>query len=129
MTKAAVKSKHPMVRPITFDEFRSIAEEIDFRLQPRFEALDARFEAIDARFEAIDRRFEAIDRRFEAIDARFDVIDTRFQEVDMRFDSLETKWDAKFDMIKNDLKTIKWLIPVLITFIMAIFTTLMKVIK
>lgn len=46
-------------------------DQLEERMNIRFEAVDHRFEAVDHRFDAIDQRFDAIDHRFDAIDGRF----------------------------------------------------------
>ena len=73
--------------------------------------LDRRFEAIDRRFDAIDRRFEAVDRRFETIEYRLTALD---QKLDRRVDGLDQKMSRHF----------MWLVGIQLTTLAAIIAAL-----
>ena len=72
-------------------------DQLELRIDARFEAVDHRFEAVDRRFDAVDHRFDAMEARFDAVDARFDAIDKRFQMVDVQFEKHESKFEAALE--------------------------------
>jgi hypothetical protein len=63
-------------------------DDLNQKVDQRFDEVDRRFEQVDQRFEQVDRRFEQVDRRFDEMDKRFDLADRetqrRFDEVDRR---------------------------------------------
>ena len=149
MPKSAVKSP-------TFDEYKSIKDEIieisemrfenlltnkldqfrrDFRkelmdeLNPRFDTIDSRFDTIDSRFDTIDSRFNAIDAKFNTIDSNFNTIDSKFNAIDSKFDAIDSKFDAmdsKFTAMFDTLKWSVWSLPLVMTVLVALFTVLLK---
>ena len=110
-TKITLRKKKDL--PATcgmLDEFRAEWRESHFRLEARFDGVDAKFNSIDARFDSIDARFAEIDARFDSIDARFAEIDARFAGIDARFTEIDAKFagidarfaeiDARFDRLE-----------------------------
>jgi len=83
MTKALLRAKRPIQRPVTFDEYRSIAEDLENRLEPRFEVLETKIGALD----------------------------------------------MKIDSLRHEMRTMMWLIPLLITLIMGVFSVVMSLIN
>ncbi len=63
-------------------------------LQELERRLDLRFDAVELRFAAVDTRFEAVERRFESIDTRFESVDKRLEGVDRRLESLGTRLEG-----------------------------------
>ncbi len=118
-------------KSITFDEYKSLKDEIIEISEQRFEVLlnnkfnsfevkilnlieskfNPKFESIDSKFEVIDSKFEAMDSKFSA---KFDSIDSKFRAVDSRFDSLEKR-----------LGFITWFLPAFI----GIIVVVMKFVK
>ncbi len=66
----------------------------------RFAAVDKRIDDLDRKmerkFDEIDRWFEAMDRRFELIDRKFELIDRKFEEMERRFDESEQRVELRF---------------------------------
>lgn len=52
-------------------ELEGRINQLEVKMDERFDAIDQRFDAVDQRFDAIDKRFEAVDQRFESIDDQF----------------------------------------------------------
>ena len=122
-------------KPVSFDEYKSIKDEIIEISEQRFENILTRrlkefkkelmndlapkFDAIDSRFDAIDSKFEAVDSKFETVDSRFDAIESKF---DSRFDAVDSKFvamDSRFDSIEKRLTFITWFLPFILTAVMA----------
>lgn len=83
---------------------RQDLDELERRIDLRFEALqarfDARFESLEARFDA---RFVAVDAKLASIDERFRQVDERFRQVDERFDAMEASIDLKLDRLRFEV--------------------------
>ncbi len=143
----ATKSK-PTQKAVSFDEYKTIKDEIieiseqrfeniltkrlqsfkkEFKselmteLVPRFDAIDIKFNAIDARFNAVDARFDAVDARFDAIDTKFDAINQKFGNIDAQFQSMGASANARFDAVEKRLTFITWILPFILTAVMALF--------
>jgi len=84
MAKSTVRAK---IHQVTFNEYKSIAEDLEERLEPRFQLLET------------------------------------------KIDALKNEMNVKFDSLNSQIKMITWLIPLVITFIMGLFTILNKIIK
>ena len=103
MPKTAVKSP-------TFDEYKSIKDEI-------IEISELRFENIlNKKFDAFRRDFKKelmveLDAKFDAIDSKFDAIDSKIASVASTIETL--KWSV-------------WSLPVIMTVLMALFTLALK---
>ncbi len=67
---------------------RSDLDDLERRMDLRFEAMDAK---VEGRLSAMDAKFQG---RLDAIDARFDAIDARFDAVDVKFDALDDRLDG-----------------------------------
>ncbi len=89
MTSRTKKSKEPL----TFDEYKTIKDEIIEISEQRFENILTRRlkEFKVSLMEELNVKFEAINERFNAIYSRFDAIDSRFDAIDSKFDSLEKR--------------------------------------
>jgi hypothetical protein len=87
-------------------------DDLNVKVDHRFEQVDLRFAQVDQRFEQIDQRFEQVDQRFEQIDHRFDRVeselrmlrvDTKNEFVALRgemkagFERMEGRLDERFD--------------------------------
>jgi len=105
------------VKTPTFDEYKSIKDEIIEISEMRFENLLTRkldqfrrdfkkelMDELNARFDAIDSKFGAIDSKFEASDSKFKALDSKIETI---------KWSV-------------WSLPLVMTMLMALFTLLLK---
>ncbi|PSQ96249.1 MAG: hypothetical protein BRD55_07290 [Bacteroidetes bacterium SW_9_63_38] len=73
-------------------------EELEARMEQRFDQVDERFEQVDRRFEQIDERFEQIEERFDQVDRRFEQIDERFGQVDRRFEQMDERLTQRIEL-------------------------------
>ena len=96
---------------ITFDEYKTVKDEIIKISEERFENLLTRRlkEFKNELMNDLKPRFDAIDAKFQAIDTKFQAIDTKFQAIESRFDSLEKR-----------LGFITWFLPVFIGLIVLV---------
>ena len=62
---AAVKAELKADLAAVKAELKADIQELELKIDKRFEAINGRFEAVNGRFEAIDRRFETIGERIE----------------------------------------------------------------
>jgi len=112
------------VKTPTFDEYKSIKDEIIEISEMRFENLLTRkldqfrrdfkkelMDELNARFDAIDSKFDAIDSKFGAIDSKFEASDSKFKALDSKIETI--KWSV-------------WSLPLVMTMLMALFTLLLK---
>jgi septation ring formation regulator EzrA len=61
-------------------------DDLNTRIEKRFDEVDRRFDQVDRRFEQVDRRFEQVDRRFEKVEAEIRELRTEMKE---GFESLQ----------------------------------------
>jgi len=78
---AAVKAELKADLAAVKAELKADIQELELKIDKRFEAINGWFEAVNGRFEAVNGRFEAIDRRFETIGER---IERRASETEAR---------------------------------------------
>ncbi len=120
--------------PLTFDEYKTIKDEIIEISEQRFENILTKrlkefkvslMEEINMRIDALENKFstkfDAIDSRFDAIDSRFDAIDSRFEAIDSRFEAIDSKFDgmnSKFGSLEKRMTFLTWFLPVFMTMLM-----------
>ncbi len=66
-------------------DLKSATENGFEQVKDRLDGHDRRFEDLEHR---MNRRFDAVDKRFDRMDERFDRMDDRFDRMDKRFDEL-----------------------------------------
>jgi hypothetical protein len=127
MTSRTKKTKGPL----TFDEYKTIKDEIIEISEQRFENIITRrlkefkkslMEELNVKFDAINERFNAIYSKFDAVDSKFDVIDSRFDAIDSRFDAI----DSKFSSLEKRMTFLTWFLPLFMTILMFIMKYLDK---
>lgn len=52
-------------------------DNLEHRLEARFNAIEAKFTTVDSRFAALDAKFEAIDVKFEAFDTKIEAMTSK----------------------------------------------------
>ncbi len=113
--------------PLTFDEYKTIKDEIIEISEQRFENILTKrlkefkislMEEINMRIDALDNKFstkfDAIDSKFDAIDSKFDAIDSKFDAIDARFDGM----NSKFGSLEKRMTFLTWFLPVFMTLLM-----------
>ncbi len=103
MPKTAVKKP-------TFDEYKTIKDEIIEIIEMRFENLLTR------KLDQFRRDFKK--ELIDEVNARFDAIDSKFEANDSKFNALDSKIET--------LKWSVWSLPLVMTVLMALFTLLLK---
>ena len=79
-----------------------LLQDVDKRLNGRFEAVENRFEALETR---LDSEFEAIANRFEALEIRIAALETRFDQLETRLARDFAGVDARFVEMSNEMKS------------------------
>ena len=97
----------PAVKSPTFDEYKSIKDEI-------IEISELRFENL------LTKKLDQFRRDFKK--ELMDELNPRFDTIDAKFGSMDSKFTAMFGTLKWSV----WSIPLVMTVLMALFTLLLK---
>jgi len=95
------KTKKP-TKAVSFDEYKAIKDEI---------------------IEISKHRFENIltKRLTQFKNSLMSELEPKFDAIDIRFDAMDKKSEARFDSLEKRINLLTWLLPLIISFIMAAF--------
>ena len=68
--------------------------ELERRIDMRFEVVDHRLDGLDRRLDGIDHRLDGLDHRLDGLDHRLDGIDNRLDPMDDRLDQVQSHLGA-----------------------------------
>ncbi len=99
--------------PLTFDEYKTIKDEIIEISEQRFEnILTKRLKEFKVSLmEEINMRIDALENKFST---KFDAIDSRFEAIDSKFDGM----NSKFGSLEKRMTFLTWFLPVFMTMLM-----------
>lgn len=99
--------------PLTFDEYKTIKDEIIEISEQRFEnILTKRLKEFKiSLMEEINMRIDTLDNKFSI---KFDAIDSKFNAIDAKFDGM----NSKFGSLEKRMTFLTWFLPVFITLLM-----------
>jgi archaellum component FlaC len=78
-------------------------DDLNAKVDQRFDQVDQRFDRVDQRFDRVDRRFEQVDRRFEQVDRRFEQVDQRFDRVELDIREFRSEINGRFDSMQRTM--------------------------